>query len=126
MAQEIKTAGGIPILVTPLSQRYFSNNKVRESLAAQAKATVAAADAGKFNWIDLHGESMKYLNGIGEQAALKLAPAEADKTHLSPKGTTVFGRMVADLVATKVPNLKAAFVVDAKMSAAIRDGKAIP
>ena len=94
--------------MTPLSQRYFTNGKVRETLAAQAQATIAAAKSGGYAWIDLHNESMKYLNSIGEAQANTLSAAEKDKTHLSPKGTKVFGKMVADLIGREIPSLKGA------------------
>lgn len=83
---------------------------MRESLVAQAQATVAAAKAGDYAWIDLHGESMKYLNSVGEAEAMTLSPVKEDKTHLSPKGTKMFGKMVAELIAGKIPSLKGAFV----------------
>jgi hypothetical protein len=83
---------------------------VKESLAAQASATIAAAKSGDYAWINLHGESMKYLNSVGEAEAATLAPMKEDKTHLSPKGTKVFGKMVAELIAGKIPSLKGAFV----------------
>jgi lysophospholipase L1-like esterase len=54
---------------------------------------------------------MKYLNSIGETEANTLSAAEKDKTHLSPKGTKVFGKMVAELIAVKIPSLKGAFVM---------------
>ncbi|TID16577.1 F-actin-capping protein subunit beta [Venturia nashicola] len=98
------------ILVTPLSQRYFTDKKVRETLSAQSQATIAAAKSGDFAWIDLHAESMKYLNSIGEAEANTLSPLEKDKPHLSPKGTKVFGKMGTDLIAVKVPGLKEVFV----------------
>jgi lysophospholipase L1-like esterase len=109
--------------VTPLSRRYFSNGKVRDTLANEGKSTIAAAEAGKFLWIDLHAESMRYLNAIGQQAAQQLNPVSADTTHLTPKATVLFGRMVADLIAAKVPSLRQSFVADPKLSSAIKDGK---
>ena len=53
---------------------------------------------------------MKYLNSIGEAEANTLSPSEKDKTHLSPKGTKVFGKMVAELIEGKIPSLRESIV----------------
>lgn len=98
------------ILTTPLSQRYFTAGKLRETLSAQAQATIAAAKSGDTIFIDLHAESMKYLTSIGEAEANTLSANEKDKTHLSTKGTKVFGGIVADLIAAGIPALKGVFV----------------
>lgn len=73
--------------------------------------------------LDLNAESTRYLNAIGESNAQKYNPGSSDKTHLNAKGTAVFGRLVADLVASTVPALKSAFKTDEKASAAIKAGK---
>jgi lysophospholipase L1-like esterase len=52
---------------------------------------------------------MKYLNSIGEAAGDKFSPMTDDKTHLSPRGTVVFGRMVAELIGRRLPELKGDF-----------------
>ncbi|KAK8214659.1 putative esterase [Phyllosticta capitalensis] len=97
-AQDVKDAGGNPILVTPLSRRSFSSGKVKEDLAEQRTATLAvASDAGVLA-LDLNQASVDYLNAIGEDNAHRYNLNSDDDTHLNVAGSVVFGNMVSWLM----------------------------
>jgi lysophospholipase L1-like esterase len=99
MVSDVKTAGGTPVLVTPLSRRNFnSTGFVVKDLAAQVAAVLAVASDIKSAFIDLNQYSMKYLNAIGETDAWLYDRISGDNTHLNVAGDILFGNMVAWLL----------------------------
>ncbi|KZZ98129.1 esterase [Ascosphaera apis ARSEF 7405] len=136
-AQEVKYAGGIPILVTPLSRRNYEKDNsnddgrevIKEDLAEQREATIRAAIASQTVYIDLNAASEKYLNAIGpEKAWTYNLIATNDHTHLNDHGSQVFGGLVAELMLEN-PSLAAPLGVrgyvrvDEELKRALRDGK---
>ncbi|KAF1810871.1 GDSL-like Lipase/Acylhydrolase, partial [Eremomyces bilateralis CBS 781.70] len=119
MAGEVKKAGGVPILVTPLTRRSFNGAKVKETFAEENKATVAAAEKAGAWWIDLNGASTEYVNKVGTKVNTAYALKSGDNTHVNAKGSKLFGRMVADLIVAKYPETKGFFKEDAAVSQAI-------
>jgi lysophospholipase L1-like esterase len=105
-AREVKSAGGTPILVTPLTRRTFKGSKVVENLSEQRTATIAAATGGGYSYIDLNMASTKYINEIGQSKAMQYNLADKDYTHLNTRGSVLFGRMVANLLVDKFPDLE--------------------
>ena len=103
--KEVRTAGGQPILVTPLTRRAFSGNPPRivESLANERNATIAVALSLHSRWIDLNIASENYCNAIGLAASwvYNLNDTANDITHLNDYGSVVFGRLVSDLMVEK-------------------------
>ncbi|KAK7530175.1 putative esterase [Phyllosticta citribraziliensis] len=97
-AQEVKDAGGNPILITPLSRRSFSGGKVKEDLAEQRSATLAVAQENGVLALDLNEASVSYLNAIGEDNAHRYNRVDDDNTHLNVAGGEVFGNMVSWLM----------------------------
>ncbi|KAK7516836.1 putative esterase [Phyllosticta citriasiana] len=97
-AQEVKDAGGNPILVTPLSRRSFSSGKVKEDLAEQRDATLAVAQENSVLALDLNEASIAYLNAIGEDNAHRYNRVDDDNTHLNVAGSEVLGNMVSWLM----------------------------
>ncbi|PCG91466.1 Esterase, SGNH hydrolase-type, subgroup [Penicillium occitanis (nom. inval.)] len=101
LATEVKTAGGIPILVTPLSRRNFnSSGLVIEDLAEQRNITIKVAESLEFDFIDLNEASTKYLDAIGQNDSATYNRISSDYTHLNPTGSIVFGDMVSWLLLT--------------------------
>ncbi|PYH85858.1 SGNH hydrolase [Aspergillus uvarum CBS 121591] len=107
---DVRTAGGTPILVTPLSRRGYDNSTgtplIVENLADQRAATIAAAQATGALWIDLNAASTRYLNAIGPADAWTYNLVADDQTHLNAQGSVVFGGLVAELIGGVVPDLK--------------------
>lgn len=111
---EARAAGIRPVLVTPLTRRYFqADGKVHSDLLEHAAVTGRVAAEMKVPLIDLQRESIAYLDGVGEAkgAALGITKKDKDgatvpdKTHLNWQGSYVFGRMVAVALAKAVPAL---------------------
>ena len=103
-AREARAAGIKPILVTPLTRRYFeADGKIHSDLAAHAETMKRVAAQMKVPVIDLHQDSIAYLDRIGAKDGNTLAITKKDedgktifdKTHLDWKGSYVFGRIVA-------------------------------
>lgn len=109
---EVRSAGGTPILVTPLTRRSFSGDPPRivESLSNETAATIAVAKSKHARYIDLNRASTEYCNEIGPEAChvynlndggeVEKLNGE-DNTHLNVWGSIVFGRMVSDLMVKK-------------------------
>ncbi|KAL1635657.1 hypothetical protein SLS58_010160 [Diplodia intermedia] len=100
--EDVRDAGGNPILVTPLSRRQYSstNASITENLAAQRAATLAAASSASpaAPAVDLNRASTDYLNAIGADAAATYNLDADDATHLNAAGSVVFGNMVSWLM----------------------------
>jgi len=101
---EARGAGIKPVLVTPLTRRYFgADGKIHSDLTGYCQAMQGVAMEMKVPLIDLQAESIAYLDKMGEATGNKLAITKKDadgktifdKTHLNWWGSYVFGRMVA-------------------------------
>jgi lysophospholipase L1-like esterase len=111
---EARAAGIHPILVTPLTRRYFgADGKIHSDLLAHADTMKQVAASMKVPLIDLQSESIGYLDKIGLSAGQALGITKKDtdgrtipdKTHLNWQGSYVFGRMVAVDLGKTVPAL---------------------
>jgi lysophospholipase L1-like esterase len=112
--EEARAHGITPILVTPLSRRdYEADGKVRTDLLVHATAMKKVAKKMHVPLIDLHADSMAYLNTLTEAQGLALGPTKKDaegktvpdKTHVNYEGAYVFGRIVALDMGKAVPAL---------------------
>jgi len=101
---EARAAHITPVLVTPLTRRYFeADGKIHSDLTAYSDAMRGVATEMHVPLIELQNESIAYLEKIGEAEGNKLAITKKDaagktifdKTHLDWAGSYVFGRMVA-------------------------------
>jgi hypothetical protein len=123
-ADEVKNAGGTPILVTPLTRRTFSGGKVVENLANETAKTLEIAKAKSLHSIDLNKASTAYVNAIGSAEADKYNLASGDRTHLNERGGVVFSRIVSDLLVAGYPSeFKDVTKPDVALSALIKAGK---
>ncbi|KAI0471472.1 GDSL-like Lipase/Acylhydrolase [Xylariaceae sp. FL0804] len=102
LAEDVRKAGGTPLLVTPLTRRVFTSPHVAaDSLHDQRLATINAARATRkrtAHYLDLNRASLAYVDAIGDRAAQAYDLGGDDTTHLDDYGSVVFGRMVADLL----------------------------
>ncbi|KAF8199551.1 SGNH hydrolase [Pholiota molesta] len=104
MIEEIRGIGGEPVLVTSLTRRtFFANGTIQDALGPWANETILISEQQKTHLLDLHASSIKYVEAIGPDAAHVLNRLPDDNTHLNVNGTTVFGRMVADLMSRSFP-----------------------
>ncbi|EKG14213.1 Lipase GDSL [Macrophomina phaseolina MS6] len=95
---EVRDAGGYPILVSSLSRRSYSGGKIVENLANETAAALAVAEEKDALSIDLNRASTDYLNAIGSANAWTYNLTPDDRTHLNEAGQSVFGNMVAWLL----------------------------
>ena len=100
----------MPVLVTPLTRRFFDKDgKIASDLGEYVAGVKAVAVEKGVALVDLHARSVELLNAIGQTAALEYdaarADGTADKTHLSAKAAAVFGAVVADELLRAVPAL---------------------
>lgn len=112
---EAHAAGIKPVLVTPLTRRYFgADGKIHSDLTAYCDAMRQVAQEMHVPLIDLQKDSIAYLDRVGQKEGDKLAITKKDadgktipdKTHLNWQGSYVFGRMVAVDLGKAVPVLK--------------------
>ncbi|KAK3306176.1 SGNH hydrolase-type esterase domain-containing protein [Chaetomium strumarium] len=122
MANEVKSAGGTPIILTSLTRRTFTSGILDDSLANVAEAAKKAATAVGATLLDLNAASRKYIQAIGSSNADKYNLAQGDRTHLNEHGTIVFGRMVADLIVGWRLALSAYITPDTELSKKIQQG----
>jgi len=129
--REVKAAGGNPVLVTPLTRRSFRNGKVVNDLDRWADATRKVGDEEHVPVLELNADSLAAVQAMGPVEANTLAmtpppasiaataasgnsapapktPADPgspvfDYTHLGPKGSALFGHMVATELSKAVP-----------------------
>ncbi|KAI1272259.1 SGNH hydrolase-type esterase domain-containing protein [Xylaria sp. FL0933] len=123
LAGDIWELGGTPLLITPLTRRTFtSNNTAQDSLHDQRLSTIAAAEATNTTYLDLNEASLTYVDAIGEEAAHAYNLVPDDNTHLNDWGSVVFGRMLADLLLDKKPELAQWIRANETMSELIASG----
>jgi lysophospholipase L1-like esterase len=111
---EARAHGITPILVTPLSRRYYgADGKIHSDLLDHSAAMKKVATEEHVPLIDLQADSIAYLDTRTETQgqALGITKKDAlgntipDKTHLNYEGSYVFGRIVAIDMAKAVPAL---------------------
>jgi lysophospholipase L1-like esterase len=102
---EARAIGARPILVTSLTRRQFTpGGKIRSDLGPYADAVKALAAEKKVPLVDLHDRSIALLEKLGPDASAEFNPQvtaagkapSADRTHLTDRGSDVFGQVVAD------------------------------
>lgn len=127
--RDVRAAGGVPVLVTPLSRRYFRPESgkwvLNTELAPWAAATRAAGVANKVPVLDLYAESAKEIVKMGEKKADTMAmapapnpplprslngfapdgPAPFDHTHLGQYGAEVTAGLMLDIIRRDLPAL---------------------
>lgn len=112
---EARAAGVTPVLVTPLTRRFFGDDgKIHSDLTEYCDAMRGVAREMNVPLIDLQNESIVYLDKVGEAEGTKLGITKKDtdgktipdKTHLNWQGSYVFGRMVAVGLGNVAPPMK--------------------
>ncbi|WP_155908371.1 rhamnogalacturonan acetylesterase [Asticcacaulis sp. YBE204] len=108
--EEVRAAGAVPVLVTPLTRRGFKNGKLDDSLAPWAEAARTVAREMKVPLVDLHARSLEAVQAMGPVEAMKFAP-EPPPVHVrdaAKSGTTISGNTPAN-VAEPVGQAKSRF-----------------
>lgn len=136
----VKDAGGVPvsflprrshkvqrltsqIVVTSLTRRNFIDGEVRQDLKDWAARAIQVAEDTGVEHLDLNTASTTYVNAIGADNAKAYNLNGSDKTHLSPAGSAVFGRMTIDLLLEKREDLAEYFETNEALSDKIANGE---
>lgn len=99
MVSDVRNAGGIPIIVSPMSRRFYrTNGTISDTLKPYRDIAMSVATEMDAHHIDLWQASITYLQEIGPINGHGLDLAKGDSTHLNVKGSIIFGRMIADLI----------------------------
>ena len=109
---ELRAAGAVPVLVTPLTRRSFQGDRLDDQLQPWADAMRRVATASAVPLVDLHALSMARVQPLGQAQADELAEAAPgqrrfDRTHLGERGACVFAQIMSDALARQVPALDA-------------------
>lgn len=88
---EARTAGAIPVLVTPLVRRSFKEGKIKNDLAPWAEAVRQVARDENVPLLDLNAASASAIEEMGAVAALGLAQAAPSQELIdaAATGTTI-------------------------------------
>jgi lysophospholipase L1-like esterase len=130
---EVRAAGAIPVLVTPLTRRSFTNGKLLNDLEPWAEATRRVAAQKQVALVDLNAKSAAAVQAMGEQAAdrfaqlpkgsaptgqdapratevqeqpMARAKLSFDRTHLGREGADYFAKMMTGELARAVPEMR--------------------
>ena len=109
---EARAIGAKPVLVTPLTRRFFSKNgdgKISCSLEPYAVAVRKVAAEKHVPLVDLYARSVEYCEKIGPAETAKLNPinkaGKIDQTQLNAEGRLIFARIVVEELRKAVPAL---------------------
>lgn len=89
--EEVRAAGGKPILVTPLTRRQFQDGKLIDDLAPWAAATRKVAAETGVPLVDLHAKSYAAVQAMGAAEATRFAqkPPPPEVLAAARTGTTI-------------------------------------
>jgi lysophospholipase L1-like esterase len=90
--EEVRAAGGKPILVTPLTRRQFKDGKLLDDLGPWADAVRKVAAETQTPIVDLHARSQAAVQAMGPVEAMKFAqrPPPPEVVEAASKtGTTI-------------------------------------
>mgnify|MGYP001552574512 FL=1 len=115
---DVRSIGGVPVILTPLSRRNYKDGVLIQDLTAYADAARRVASEENVTLIDLNAMSVKLLEGMTQAQADAFdaaghpdakaenkGQAKLDRTHLNAKGQAFFGRMVAEELVRERPEL---------------------
>jgi lysophospholipase L1-like esterase len=136
-ADEAQAAGAEIVLLTPLTRRSFRHNVLLTDLKPWADATRRVAESHRLPLVDLYTQSAAAVAAMGSaeadtlaeappsgnstapassaqrtDGATNMAVAKFDYTHLGPKGSVYFARLVAQGLAEAVPGLAPLISID--------------
>jgi len=91
---EVRAAGGKPVLVTPLTRRQFKDGRLVDDLGPWAEAVRKVAVETGTPLVDLHALSMAAVQTMGPVEAMRLAqmPPDPRVREAARSGTTIEAR----------------------------------
>jgi lysophospholipase L1-like esterase len=90
-AKDIKAAGAVPVMVTPLTQRWFRNGTLKDDLRPWAAAIRVVAKDGGYELVDIYGVTRQAVQAMGPVAANRTAGSPIPQNILDTEasGTSV-------------------------------------
>ncbi|UNK58726.1 rhamnogalacturonan acetylesterase [Pseudoxanthomonas daejeonensis] len=105
--REVRAAGAVPVLLTPLTRRQFKDGVLIDDLAPWADATRKVAAELDVPLVDLHARSVAAVQGMGPVQAMRFAQARPLPAQVTAAqaGTTIGAPppMTVDAVAKPTP-----------------------
>ena len=94
MVGEVRAAGAIPVLLTPLTRREFKGGRLDNTLEPWSAEVRKVATAAKVPLVDLNASSAALVQELGAEGAMAFAqvPPTADEGAAAKTGTTVDAR----------------------------------
>lgn len=88
---DVRSAGAIPVLVTPLTRRGFKDGQLQDDLAPWAAATRQISADMQVPLIDLYARSRQVVQALGPVQAMTLAQASPppERVAAAETGTTI-------------------------------------
>lgn len=95
--EEVRAAGGKPVLVTPLTRRQFKDGKLIDDLGPWAEATRKVAAETGTPLVDLHAKSYAAVQAMGAAQATRFAqmPPPPEVLAAARTGTTISAQPAA-------------------------------
>lgn len=105
MVEEVRAAGAIPVLVTPLTRREFKDGKLDNTLDAWSEEVRKVAAETKAPLVDLNRRSAAVVQKLGPEDSMALAQAEptAEERAAGKAGTTLKPRSAEEARLPDVP-----------------------
>jgi lysophospholipase L1-like esterase len=102
MVTEVRAAGAVPVLVTPLTRREFRDGKLNNTLSAWSDAVRKVATSMQVPIVELNRDSAKAVEQLGAVEAMKLAmaPPADDELAAAKAGTTLRPRPAPEAEST--------------------------
>ncbi|MEG3181383.1 rhamnogalacturonan acetylesterase [Sphingomonas sp. LT1P40] len=91
MVEDVRAAGAVPVLVTPLTRRQFKDGKLDNTLAEWSDEVRKVATELKVPLVDLNRRSAAVVQRLGAEESMALAQAEptAEERAAAKAGTTL-------------------------------------
>ncbi len=102
-----RAAGIVPILVTPVSVRFFINGVARESVALTpyANAMREVAEETGVPLVDLNQLSFELYRSLGDQGSQYISHTPTDIAHFSPEGAYAISGLVTAALRQVAPQM---------------------
>ena len=89
--EEVRAAGAVPVLLTPLTRRQFKDGELLDDLAPWAESIRRVARELDVPLVDLHARSTAAVRGMGPVQAMRFAQARPlpEQVAAAQAGTTI-------------------------------------
>ena len=100
--------GGIPILMSPVSRRWWKNGVLVDSFGGYREGAKNVASQLKVHYVDANAITTKLIQNLGDEGSKKyfmISTGKNDNTHFTIQGATVVAKLLAEALIKEVPEL---------------------